>query len=54
MAGVRRGRAGSRAVPLLAQRAASEGPRLTRAVWPNPATCPKRYAGHQRERKKET
>ena len=54
MAGVRRGRAGSRAVPLLAQRAASEGPRWTRAVWPNPATCPKRYTGHQRERKKVT
>ena len=50
MAGVRGGRAGSRAVPLLAQRAASEGPRWTRAVWPSPAACPKKTTGHQRER----
>ena len=50
VAGVRRGRAGSRAVPLLAQRAASEGPRWTRAVGPSPATCPKKTTGHQRER----
>jgi hypothetical protein len=33
------------AVPLLAQRAASEGPRWTRAVWPSPATCPKNTTG---------
>ena len=43
---MKRGRAGSRAVPLLAQRAASEGPRWTRAVWLTPATCPKRPTGH--------
>jgi hypothetical protein len=50
---VKRGRAGSRAVPLLAQRAASEGPRWTRAVWPSPAACPKRTIGHKEEESKE-
>ena len=53
MAGVKRGRAGSRAVPLLAQRAASEGPRWTRALWPSPTACPKRTTGHKRERDEE-
>ena len=43
-------RAGSRAVPLLAQRAASEGPRWTRAVWPSPATCPKSSTGPRGEK----
>ena len=42
---------GSRAVPLLAQRAASEGPRWTRAVWPNPATCPKKSTGPKGNRR---
>jgi len=41
--------AGSRAVPSLAQRAASEGPRWTRAVWPSPATCPKDTPTLERE-----
>ena len=31
-----------------------EYPRWIRAVWPSPATCPKKTTGHRKEREKET